>query len=648
VFHPLLKAKDGGFGRIKLSDLEHANSISELMTKMVNRESGHMKLEVKAQYDNKKHFVIRDNHYYFTNISGTPFSLGIALPDGYAQTSVDGKRSLQDFDLSSLRAEIGHLTLAPWQYCQLEMEVDVELVEQLIQYLNGVQEGHITDYQKRCNDELIQSLLFDAEATRGVATSWIKENWDDTTNELTFVRNSGIEVVFLGTRSGLTRYLTLTDFDKKDNFVLQHSATINEAYYVAAVDNGEEIFTFALQSDSGQNGKTDLSTLLITASSPIMVTDDGRDAVVAVVGVQLRYTNFYDLFMNSTKPCSGSNNDILCHDLCQSEKIDCYLLDYNGFVVLSENPEELGKFFGELNGASSVLIKELVADNQHQSGSKFVFKRYEVHDHQALCEIWTKLKPNSASVFSRPFAQMSSFISWLLQEIALFVTHFSVFHWWLENNIVASDNASYVNSDYSDHLTRTGGRLEDYDFESALNELKRFVPESSWRMWIKEVTDMVRRDVSPQEIWIWLEEIMRQHLPHTVGTRPCTHKHIHYVADPMQLPQHGTLLSCDMCTKSYSINHVPRTNLMLLAVDSLCLCNSEPALSIEPTEVTDSSSDICQRLQKVTHRKAPAQCYPYHEKEEELGKCGRCSLHRLYVSALTFCLLFTSCLLELF
>jgi hypothetical protein len=38
------------------------------------------------------------------------------------------------------------------------------------------------------NDELIQSLLFDAEATRGAVSSWLKENWDETIGGFTSSR----------------------------------------------------------------------------------------------------------------------------------------------------------------------------------------------------------------------------------------------------------------------------------------------------------------------------------------------------------------------------------------------------------------------------------------------------------------------------
>jgi len=58
---------------------------------------------------------------------------------------------------------------------------------------------------------------------------------------------------------------------------------------------------------------------LITASTPIIVTEDGNEAAVAVVGAQLRYSKFHELFMNTTKQCFSSSNEVLCHDVCRSD-----------------------------------------------------------------------------------------------------------------------------------------------------------------------------------------------------------------------------------------------------------------------------------------------------------------------------------------
>jgi len=163
VLHPNLRLKEtrvySAVSRVDLSAVEFSSDVHKLRNKMINRETGSMKMEVNIQSDDMKRLHIRSNDYFFTDITGTPFSLGIALPNEYGEAWVDGRRPLAEVDLSALRMEEGDLVLAPWDYCQLEPDGDLSYIEQLIKYLSDVQGPFATDYDKKCNDELIQNLL---------------------------------------------------------------------------------------------------------------------------------------------------------------------------------------------------------------------------------------------------------------------------------------------------------------------------------------------------------------------------------------------------------------------------------------------------------------------------------------------------------
>ena len=50
------------------------------------------------------------------------------------------------------------------------------------------------------------------------------------------------------------------------------------------------------------------------------------------------------------------------------------MIDNNGFVIISENPLNTGKFFGEVEGT---ILKALV---KHE-----VFKKIKIFDYQAIC-----------------------------------------------------------------------------------------------------------------------------------------------------------------------------------------------------------------------------------------------------------------------
>lgn len=54
--------------------------------------------------------------------------------------------------------------------------------------------------------------------------------------------------------------------------------------------------------------------------------------------------------------CTGMTG---CKKNCASEELDCYILDNNGFIIISERHEHTGKFFGEIDGT---IMDSLVQD----------------------------------------------------------------------------------------------------------------------------------------------------------------------------------------------------------------------------------------------------------------------------------------------
>jgi Neuronal voltage-dependent calcium channel alpha 2acd len=69
--------------------------------------------------------------------------------------------------------------------------------------------------------------------------------------------------------------------------------------------------------------------------------------------------------------CTGSS---YCKKTCASDELDCYLLDNNGFVLLSERSEHTGKFFGQIDGT---IMDSLVQDR--------IFRRVALMDFQGAC-----------------------------------------------------------------------------------------------------------------------------------------------------------------------------------------------------------------------------------------------------------------------
>lgn len=68
--------------------------------------------------------------------------------------------------------------------------------------------------------------------------------------------------------------------------------------------------------------------------------------------------------------------------------MDCYVLDNNGFIIISEQSAHTGKFFGQIDGT---IMDSLVQDK--------IYKRISVMDYQGFCSDannpFTAAAPNS-------------------------------------------------------------------------------------------------------------------------------------------------------------------------------------------------------------------------------------------------------------
>lgn len=107
---------------------------------------------------------------------------------------------------------------------------------------------------------------------------------------------------------------------------------------------------------------------LVTAAHAIFIEHKGHKAPAAVVGLQFQHDSLARHFINITSAvsefnivtcgqyilipniilhippsqCTGSNG--MCRKTCASDELDCYMLDNNGFVIISEDTTHTGRF----------------------------------------------------------------------------------------------------------------------------------------------------------------------------------------------------------------------------------------------------------------------------------------------------------------
>lgn len=124
---------------------------------------------------------------------------------------------------------------------------------------------------------------------------------------------------------------------------------------------------YSVPFDAGNRNDT-----LVTASNAIFHADGGKETPVAVVGFQFHHSAMYTLFRNITSQCLHS--DPQCEKTCFTGDYQCYVIDNNGFVVISEQLQETGSFFGEVKPA---FMQRLIDDG--------IFKNVTIYDYQAVC-----------------------------------------------------------------------------------------------------------------------------------------------------------------------------------------------------------------------------------------------------------------------
>uniref|UniRef100_A0A3Q4GF22 Calcium voltage-gated channel auxiliary subunit alpha2delta 4 n=1 Tax=Neolamprologus brichardi TaxID=32507 RepID=A0A3Q4GF22_NEOBR len=173
------------YNSVDLSEVEWEDSEEKLRTAMVKGETGNLSLDVKTSVDKGRRVMFLKNDYYYTVINETPFRT-------YCETDIDPAHR----KLSQLQAVERYLT---------GKEPDLE-----------------------CDMQLLQQTLFDA-----VVTAPMEAYWNALMLNVSSM-DEGIETAFLGTRSGLIRFLRyagiekrigksfLTSTDKENMFTLDH------------------------------------------------------------------------------------------------------------------------------------------------------------------------------------------------------------------------------------------------------------------------------------------------------------------------------------------------------------------------------------------------------------------------------------------
>ncbi|XP_040292549.1 voltage-dependent calcium channel subunit alpha-2/delta-4 isoform X2 [Bufo bufo] len=403
------------YNSVDLSEVEWEDRDEILRSAMINGETGTLSMEVKVTVDKGKRVLFLTSDYFYTAISETPFSLGVVLTRGHGEFILIGNTSLEEGLHDLLHPD---LTLAnEWIYCITDIDPDHRKLNQL-QAVTRFLTGEEPDLE--CDEELVKEVLFDA-----VVTAPLEAYWTQVALNMS-EQDDGMEVAFLGTRAGLIRktlyvgaeQMTNKNFlhyeEKESIFTMDHFPL----WYRRAAEHPAGSFVYHVPTDESPDGV--YRPEVVTVSTAVSVTVHNKTAIAAAIGVQMKLSVLRDIFWKVALQCSTV--DGMCPLSCEDERLNCYLIDSNGFIVLSKDLEQTGMFLGEFDGS---LMTQLL----HMS----IFRQVTLYDYQAMCKMPYHHHSGGRNLLNPLFALISA-AQWLLSNLVLFVLEFSLCPFWSSDN----------------------------------------------------------------------------------------------------------------------------------------------------------------------------------------------------------------------
>lgn len=108
-----------------------------------------------------------------------------------------------------------------------------------------------------------------------------------------------------------------------------------------------------------------------TISMAIFPKDNGSQAAAAVVGFQMPISSLHRRIVQILSKNVTNELD------CKSISTDCYLIDHNGYIIISEaHKQDTGKFFGELDYTAPVMTSLI---------RQGLFRPIEMYDYLSVC-----------------------------------------------------------------------------------------------------------------------------------------------------------------------------------------------------------------------------------------------------------------------
>ncbi|XP_016985896.1 voltage-dependent calcium channel subunit alpha-2/delta-3 isoform X2 [Drosophila rhopaloa] len=595
---------------------------------IINQSTGSKWMLVKNHFDEMKRVARIKRQYYWTAIKKTPFTLVISYPEQYGVSHMDIRAdqeihriSIKGTNLRSVFSGKRWKIHPDWLYCKHSNRTfktpEIELLYFLermsepgwrwpgsrsamppehaaAMFSNNSSTGRYPSINEKesyyCDRQLMQALVFDARVTEGFSNTTSFNSKDDKGTSASspiavlmgllprneFKQRFGVTVAFLATHSGLTRWHEFHSNAAEESgvgetFSQNNTRAIDEIWYKRAVDQHfvrEESFVYSVPFDAGESN----SEILVTASHAVFHNEGGKTAPAAVVGFQFQHSALYKLFHNITG------------NACAVDDKDCYILDNNGYVVISTRVHETGRFFGEVNGA---IMKRLLEEN--------VYKQVTVYDYQAVC-FESKSDNNASSMLFSPLFHVLRVGKWLLHTALWYIVQ--LLQW-----------APGVSSHYADMYGDS-------------NDTEPPPPAKHQEHHARNGNGHGKKD---DDYWL------RYLTLHRTRLKPCDMKRELYT---LYKEKDNVVynMTAHACERPFVVLPIPFSNLILLVIDQLCPRDGTVVLTVNPQPIdypfAVNESLACYKQAREFNRMRPHSCISRHANESGIKLCGKaCSIY---------------------
>ncbi|CAG9772800.1 unnamed protein product [Ceutorhynchus assimilis] len=603
VFQGILKP---AYNRVDMMEVEildddseprrFSKEMLEMRYRVIMQKRGNITLRVKSHLDDMARIHISKRYYYYTGINATPFSLVIALPHRYGFNRVQhpvendihrirsndkGQHTLTQFFTP------GNWTIHPeWHYCRyLDDKHFFESAEEEFLYFLKKMEGPGWKWSRECDRKLIAKVVADAKMT-----VWFNENITTTTKEdkgAQLIKDYGIVVAFMATHSGFTRWQNFPqNIDNnlhEKHFHRIHNRAIEEVWYKRAIEHSyidPGVYVYSVPHEIGEANNT-----LVTVSSGVFKEDGSRKAPVAVVGYQFYHQSLYNIFKKTTINCGDMQK--ACKKTCDSEELHCLMLDDSGYVIVSDNIQETGYFFGKIR---SDIMSQLVDEG--------IYKMHRMFDYQGLCPEGQDTG-SSGSKLLTPYFFLATILEWAVTTMTIFAEA-ATGNFYYDPALYQQTNEQYDDStDHTDHNIV----VSDHEEHEANHDYEHEGQEQVSDKAFDESATMQKTKPEPCDNEFYLYNL------------------VHYIAKNES--NSGYNKTMGNCSRPFIVQRVSGSNMILLVINNLCQEQKDRfPPSPDPQQIDYNMSLPCFMNQEHLPRRLYMSCINKSVNESEIKLCG--------------------------